>query len=105
MTARIGQNVGRGRRNFIKEWRDHRKLTLEQLAELVDSTKSGVQKIESGESGYNPDSLAAIAEALHCTPADLIQRGPGEFDANILYQQAPPEVRRIVEKILKPDGE
>lgn len=73
VTSRFKQ---RGPRHFIREWRKHRGLTLEQLAERVGLTHGAISQLERGETNYTQPTLEAIAEALDCEPADLIMRRP-----------------------------
>lgn len=61
---------------FLRQWRQYRKLTLEQLAEKVGTSKSYVSEIERGVVRYNQDTLESLAAALNCSPADLLSRDP-----------------------------
>jgi len=63
-------------RLFLKEWRKHRQLTQEQLADRLDIDRTIVSKIERGKLQYSQGFLEAAAEALMCEPADLIVRDP-----------------------------
>ena len=91
----------RGRRNFIREWRKHRDLTLEQLAEKVDMSPSAISQIEVGRMGYSRDSLERLADALACEPGDLLSRPPGrDDDVAALLANVPADERdRIIEAI------
>lgn len=62
--------------HFIREWRKYRGMTQERLAELVGVDRSYVTKIERGTKRYDQPFLEKAARALHCTPADLIERDP-----------------------------
>lgn len=62
--------------NYIRQWRKHRHLTQEQLAGRVEMTASSISQLESGKQGYTDQTLAAIAHALTCEPADLLARDP-----------------------------
>jgi transcriptional regulator with XRE-family HTH domain len=63
-------------RQYFKEWRKHRGLTQEQLAERIGIARSYLTKIERGDRRYDQPFLEAAAEALRCSPADLIMRDP-----------------------------
>lgn len=65
-----------GNRHFIREWRKFRGLNQEQLAERIGIGKPYVSKIETGKRRYDQPFLEAAAEALNCTPADLLVRDP-----------------------------
>jgi transcriptional regulator with XRE-family HTH domain len=70
------------KRWFLKEWREFRGLSQEQLADRVTDltvgwgeramklNKSDVSKLERGKRRYNADQLEALAEVLRCEPAD-----------------------------------
>lgn len=64
-------------RNFIREWREHRGMTQERLAELARLSVPTISNIESGAHGYSQRSLEAIAEALDAATGDLLSRRPG----------------------------
>ena len=68
------------RRHFIKEWRKHRGLTQEQLAERIGVAVSTISQLETGKQGYSQPTLEAIADALNCGPADLLMRRPPSKD-------------------------
>lgn len=95
-------------RHFIKEWRKHRGLTQEQLAERIGMDKSYLSKIESGKRRYDQPFLEAAAEILRCEPADLIIRDPSDPDGiwSIWDQLKPVERQQVVEiaKTLKRTG-
>src|SRR5271167_3095617 len=59
---------------YFREWRKHRGLTQEQLAERIGITRSYLTKIERGDRRYDQPFLEAAAEALRCDPGDLITR-------------------------------
>ena len=63
-------------RHFIRQWRKHRDLTQEQLAERIGIARSYLTKIERGDRRYDQPFLEAAADALRCEPADLIMRDP-----------------------------
>ena len=63
-------------RHFIRQWRKHRGLTQEQLAERIGIARSYLTKIERGDRRYDQPFLEHTADALRCEPADLIMRDP-----------------------------
>jgi transcriptional regulator with XRE-family HTH domain len=96
------------RGHYIREWRKHRGLTQEQLAERIGITKSYVSKIESGKKRYDQPFLEAAAVVLQCEPADLLIRDPSDPDGiwSIWEQLKPVERGQVVEiaKTLKRTG-
>jgi transcriptional regulator with XRE-family HTH domain len=86
-------------RTYIREWRRHRGLTLQQLAGRLEMTASHLSMLERGKRGYTQDMLEALAEALGTDPASLLMRDPNDPDAiwSIWDQAKPGERRQIVE--------
>jgi transcriptional regulator with XRE-family HTH domain len=66
------------RRIFIREWRKHRGLTLEQLADRIGTTHASLCRIERGRQPHTQGLFEAIAEALRVEPADLLTRDPSD---------------------------
>lgn len=96
------------RPHFIREWRKHRGLNQEQLAERIGIDRGYLSKIESGKRRYDQPFLEAAAEVLQCAPADLIIRDPRDPDGiwSIWDQLAGPQRVQLVEigKTLKRTG-
>jgi transcriptional regulator with XRE-family HTH domain len=75
------------RSTFIRQWRNHRDLSLVQLAERVSEvtgksmTHSTLSRIENGKIAYTQPVLEAIAFSLSCEPADLLMRNPEDKSA------------------------
>lgn len=68
MVTRIGPKRGR---LFLKEWREARKLTLQQVADRLDVDRSTIQRHEKEARKLTTDHLAELALALECEPQDL----------------------------------
>lgn len=64
-------------RHYIREWRDEKGLTQDQLAERIGLSRTQISRIENHKQGYSQEMLEAIAEALGTTAASLIMRAPG----------------------------
>ena len=67
----------RFREIHLRAWRDFRGLSQESLAARVNSTAATISRLENGHQPYTQPLLEALAEALSCTPADIIMRPPG----------------------------
>jgi transcriptional regulator with XRE-family HTH domain len=63
-------------RHYVREWRKFRGLTQERLAERTPFTTGAISQLETGRTKYTQDMLEALADALQCTPADLLMRDP-----------------------------
>ena len=66
---------------FLKQWRDHRHLTQEKLAEKVGVSTSAISQWESGQLGFRGASLAKLADALDCTLPELLTYDPTREDS------------------------
>ena len=95
-------------RFFLREWRQHRQLTQEKLADRVGITKQHVSDLERSRRQYNQALLEAFAEALMCEPADLLVRDPTAPQAIwSLWDQIPTGDREQALKVLNsfiPEG-
>lgn len=66
---------------YIRAWREHRGLSQDELvdrcSERVDTmSKSSLSRIENGQQPYSQPILEALAWALNCSEADLLERDP-----------------------------
>jgi|SRR5271166_6734867 len=90
------------RKTFIREWRNFRHLTQEQLAERVNMSPGNLSLIERGLQNYTQDTLESLAEALQCDPADLLMRNPLDGEAIwSIWDRAKPVERRLIVDIAK----
>jgi transcriptional regulator with XRE-family HTH domain len=90
-------------RHFIKEWRLHRGLTQERLAERVGVTHGALSQLERGLTNYTQPMVEALADALHCEIGDLITRDPNSDIWSIwdTVRKLPPEELRRVRIVLE----
>lgn len=84
-------SMGTKRRTFtptyIRPWRHHRNLTLEQVKERLENlhdvsiTKTSLSRIEKGKQPYSQPILEALADVLETDPASLLMRDPTQGEA------------------------
>lgn len=91
-------------RLFIREWRKHRGLTQQRLADRLGVDKGTISKLENGKMPWDQKYILGIAEALGIEPASLFMRDPSQPDyAWTLWEQAkklsPEEARKASEMI------
>lgn len=71
--------AGTIQKTYIRQWRQHRRLTQERLAERLGINHGTLSKIERGLRPYNQPLLEAITRELGLSsPADLIMRDPSD---------------------------
>lgn len=95
----LGQSRPKGvrARTYLKEWREHRGLTQQKLAELAEYSVGMISQIESRQAHPSGDSLKRLAVALGCEPGDIVSRPPSQMSrAPILaaWERATPEQRQ-----------
>lgn len=104
--------MSNGRRpTFIKEWREFRGYSQEELADRISMTGGNLSLLERGLINYTQDTLDRLAAALECTVIDLLSRDPKNSDTlfNLWRQASPTKQATMIEigkTILKaPDDE
>lgn len=58
--------------NRIKEIRERRGLSTAQLAALVGTSQPQITRLENGERKLTAEWMSRLAQALDCSPADLL---------------------------------
>ena len=89
---------------FLRNWRKFKKLSQEAAAESLEIKQGTLSKIERGQLPYNQDFLEKAALVYGCDASDLLAvdpLAPRETDVVKLFRRATPEVKRIVETILR----
>lgn len=89
----------------MREWRKHRHLTLDQVADRLDTNRGQISKLERGDLRMNDDWIAGFAFAFGVEPSELL-RPPGTSPPIVdLLRNEPPERQRqafeIVSAFLK----
>lgn len=92
---------------MLRQWRKHRGLTQERLAERLGTSKGYISDLENGKQRYNQQHLEALAEALDCDPVDLLIRDPTDPEGiwSIWDRVRPVDqdtARRILEQLAQP---
>lgn len=91
------------RRTYIRQWRQHRGLSLKRLANRLPADAEGrpaisdvsISRIERGLQPYNQAILEMLAEALNTDPASLLMRDPTQPDAIwTIWDQLKPEQQK-----------
>ena len=95
------------RPTFVRQWREYRGLSQEQLAERLEMSAAQLSRVETGKQPYTQDFLEAVAEALRTDVPSLLMRDPLKEDPNdpnsiwSLWDHAKPGQRRMIVDIAK----
>lgn len=85
--------------HFLRQWREHREKTLEEVGEAVGISHAQLGRIERRLQKYNQELLEKLADLYQTDPASLIMRDPTNEDAIwSLWDQAKPGQRNEIEK-------
>jgi transcriptional regulator with XRE-family HTH domain len=96
-------------KQFLREWRKFRKLSLANVSELIEIDHSTLSRVERGQSPYDQDILEKLSLVYGCEPPDLLAINPMQPDPpKLVYDRlraAPPAVREraliILDALLK----
>ena len=101
MPRRIGPKISPPPRHFIRQWREARDMTQEQLAEAIDSSESTISRLENGCKGYTQGTLEAIAAALDASVIALLSIDPSESGQDDIYRIVQDMSRREREQAIR----
>lgn len=102
--------------HYVREWREFRKLTQDQLAGRMPGKHDGetmdvstLSKIENGQRGYRQPVLEAFGVALDCEPHELLKPPPNTRNELVEWAtrwaarmaKQPPEQQERALRILK----
>lgn len=82
--ARMAKKSQKPAANHLRAWREYRKMTQEELAEMVGTAGNVIGLLESGERGLSDKWLRKLAPALKTRPGFLLEFSPHDADLSIL---------------------
>ncbi len=93
-------------KNFLRAWREYRRMTQGHLAEAVDTTGAVISLLESGQRGLSDKWLRRLAPVLGTTPGHLLDVNPNEASSDILdiWATVPEDKRDLAREVLKTFG-
>jgi transcriptional regulator with XRE-family HTH domain len=89
--------------NYLRQWREFRRMTQEQLAELVGTNANMISYLESGERGLSAKWLRRLAPVLETTPGMLLDHDPAALDSDLIdiWAHADARERQQISSIAK----
>jgi transcriptional regulator with XRE-family HTH domain len=79
--VRVNKNGGP---NYLKAWREFKRLSQEELAEKVGTTASMISMLETEQRGLSAKWLRRLAPALGTTPGHLLDLDPEAVDTDVI---------------------
>jgi transcriptional regulator with XRE-family HTH domain len=70
--------------HYLREWRKFRKMTQDELAGAVETTKSVISDMERDNLQMSPKWARRFAPILKTTPGYLLDVNPDEVDRDLL---------------------
>ena len=91
------------RKTLIRNWRKHRNLTLEQMADALDMSASHLSMLERGKRGYTQETLERIAAVLKTDTGSLLTVDPlsEPYSMWTVWAEAKPAQKRQIVEIAK----
>lgn len=91
------------RPNFLRKWREHRKLSQAELADIVGTSHQVIGYLERGRTQLSAKWLRRLAEALGTTPGHLLDVDPETTDNDIvdIWSRIPERDRAQAVKALR----
>lgn len=71
-------------KNHLRDWREFREMTQEQLADAVGTDKGVISLLESGSRGLSDKWLRRLAPVLRTTPGHLLDHDPNDLPTDII---------------------
>lgn len=89
--------------NFLRAWREHRKMTQVALAEAIGTTGAVISLLEAGERRLSDKWLRRIAPVLKTRPGHLLELDPADAPSDILeiWAEIPEERREQARDVLR----
>lgn len=70
-------------RNYLRAWREFRKMKQEELAEKVGTTKAVISLLENEKRPLSSKWLRKLAEALETQPGHILDHDPNELPSDV----------------------
>ena len=90
-------------RNYLRQWREYRRLKQEELAEMVGTTKAVISLLENEKRPLSSKWLRKLAVPLKTTPGRILDIDPNvaEAEALSIFDPMEEEERRRAIRVLR----
>lgn len=88
--------------NLLRAWRDHRKMTMEELAVKVGTTQAVIWHLENAKRKLSPKWLYRLGPALGISPGWLLDHHPDDVPSDIMdiWDQIPKAQQQTARDVL-----
>lgn len=76
-------NMADEERNYLKAWREFRRMKQEELAEAIGTTKAVISLLENEKRPLSSKWLRKLAEALDTQPGHILDHDPNELPSDV----------------------
>lgn len=91
-----GHGVAMNAPNNIKALRESAGLSMAQLAELVGTSDTQINKLEKGERRLTEDWMRRLARALKVQPVEIMRSTTPPVRSGVVVSQHPDELREVI---------
>jgi transcriptional regulator with XRE-family HTH domain len=90
-------------RNYLKAWREFRRMKQEELAEKVGTTKAVISLLENEKRPLSSKWLRKLAEALDTQPGHILDHDPNELPSDVfdIWQRIDQRDREQAARVLR----
>lgn len=91
------------RPHYLREWRLFRKMTQEQLAEAVGTSKSQISELERFNLQLSPKWLRRLGPVLGVQPGHILDHDPNDLNSDIIdiWARIPESDRETAVRVLR----
>lgn len=96
--------------HYLREWRSFRRMTQQELADAIGTSKSAISDLERGVLQLSPKWLNRLAPVLKTQPGHILDHDPEELDNDIIdiWSRIPErdkeQARRVLRSFTGTDG-
>lgn len=89
--------------HYLREWRKHRGMTQEALADAVETSKSQISELERYNLQLSPKWLRRLSPVLGVQPGHILDHNPEELNTDVIdiWARIPERDRAQAARVLR----
>lgn len=90
-------------RNYLRDWREFRKMSQEELADKIGTTKAVISLLENEKRPLSSKWLRKLAVPLKTKPGHILDHDPHDLPSDVhdLWDDIPLELRAQAVRVLR----